>query len=156
TDSPGACTQNHTPPTGSFPNTGGKMCTSGTTVAVTNEANFSKQWRAGIALDLNNTGGMNSQKLPHNAQAPNVIGLSLDITGTAHGLRINITSVHAGNDSHFVTGVVGSNTVELSKVKQGSWVMTKTPLDTTQLLAIQFQIPTQMNKAAAFDFCVEN
>lgn len=155
-NSPGACTLNHTPPSGSFENTGGKMCTKGTTVAVKAEADFSKQWGAGIALDLNNSGGANGQKMPFDAQAANVIGFFMNITGTAPGLRINITSVPTGDDSHFITAKTpGENTVELSKVNQGSWVTAKTPLDTTQLLAIQFQIPTVMNKAVDFDFCVE-
>lgn len=156
TDSPGACTQNHLPASGTFDNTGGKMCTSGTTVAVMNQADFSKEWGAGIALDLNNTGGTDGKKMPFDAQAANVIGFSMNITGTAPGLRINITSVPAGNDSHFITAATGPNTVELSKVKQGSWVTTKAALDTTQLLAIQFQIPTQMSKAVAFNFCVDS
>lgn len=154
-NSPGACTLNHTPPTGSFPNTGGKMCTKGTTVAVKAEADFSKQWGAGIALDLNNSGGANGQKMPFDAQAANVIGFFMNITGVAPGLRINITSASTGDNSHFVNGVVGANTVELSKAKQGSWVTTKATLNPTELLAIQFQIPTVMNKAVDFDFCVE-
>ena len=154
-DSPSACTLNHTPPTGSFANTGGKMCTKGTTVAVKAEADFSNQWGAGIALDLNNSGGATGQKLPYDAQAANVIGFFMNITGTAPGLRINITSASTGDNSHFVNGVVGANTVELTKAKQGSWVTTKTPLNPAELLAIQFQIPTVMNRAVEFDFCVE-
>jgi hypothetical protein len=157
TNSPANCTKNHTPAAGSFDNTGGKMCTKGTTVAVMAQADFSTQWGAGIALDLNNSGGTNGQKMPYNAQTNNVIGFSLTVTGTAPGLRINITSVPAGDNAHFVTATVpGDNTVLFSKAKQGSWVTSKIPLDTTQLLAIQFQIPTVMSKAVDFDFCIEN
>lgn len=156
TDSPMNCTMNHTPGMGAFMNMGGKMCTKGTTVAVKAEADFSKEWGAGIALDFNNSGGMNAMKLPFNATAAHVIGFSMNITGTAPGLRINITSVPAGDNAHFASGVVGPNTVLLSKVAQGSWVTTKMPLDATQLLAIQFQIPTVMNKAVDFDFCVDS
>jgi hypothetical protein len=67
-----------------------------------------------------------------------------------------ITSVPTGDNAHFTTAFVGDDTVLFSEVAQGSWVTTKSPLDTTQLLAIQFQIPTQMNTAVDFDFCVEN
>ena len=156
TNSPMACTMNHTPGMGAFTNTDGKMCTKGTTIAVKAEADFSKEWGAGIALDLNNSGGMNAMKMPFDATAAHVIGFSLNITGTAPGLRINITSVAAGDNSHFANGVIGANTVMLSKVAQGSWVTTKMPLDSTMLLAIQFQIPTVMNKAVDFDFCVDS
>jgi hypothetical protein len=129
TNSPANCTKNHTPAAGSFD----------------------------IALDLNNSGGTNGEKMPYNAQTNNVIGFSLTVTGTAPGLRINITSVPAGDNAHFVTATVpGDNTVLFSKAKQGSWVTSKIPLDTTQLLAIQFQIPTVMSKAVDFDFCIEN
>jgi hypothetical protein len=156
TNSPTNCTKNHQPPSGSFPNTGGKMCTSGTTVAVANQADFSTEWGAGIALDLNNSGGATGQKMPYNAQTNGVIGFFMNITGTAPGLRINITSVPTGDNAHFVNGVVGPNTVQFSDAKQGSWVTTKMDLDTTQLLAIQFQIPSAMSKTVDFNFCVEN
>jgi hypothetical protein len=156
TNSPMACTMNHTPGMGAFMNMGGKMCTSGTTIAVKAEADFSKEWGAGIALDLNNSGGMNAMKMPFDANAAHVIGFSMNITGTAPGLRINITSVAAGDNAHFANGVVGANTVLLSKVTQGSWVTTKAPLDPTMLLAIQFQIPTVMNTAVDFNFCVDS
>jgi len=156
-DSPGACTKNHLPPSGSFPNTGGKMCTSGTTVAVASQADFSKQWGAGIALDLNNSGGDAGVKQPYNAQTNNVIGFSMKITGTAPGLRINITDVPSGDNANFVPGVAGQdNTVLFTQAKQGSWVTMKSPLDTTRLLAIQFQIPSVMSKTQDFNFCVEN
>ncbi len=141
TNSPGSCTMNHTPASGAFANTDGKMCTKGTTVAVKAEADFTKQWGAGIALDLNGSGGTDTMKLPFDAQAAHVTGF--------------FTSVAVGDNSHFKNGKVGANTVSLSEVAQGSWVKTKTPLDTTQLLAIQFQIPTVMSKAVDFDFCVE-
>jgi len=155
TDSPGMCTMNHTPGTGAFANTDGKMCTKGTTFPVKAEADFSKEWGAGIALDLNNSGGMDAMKLPFDATANHVIGFAMNITGTAPGLRVNITSPAAGNDAHFKNGIVGANNVLFSAVMQGSWVKTKTPLDQTKILAVQFQIPSVMGKAVDFDFCVE-
>lgn len=155
TDSPGMCTMNHTPGMGAFANMDGKMCTKGTTYAVKAEADFSKEWGAGIALDLNNTGGMDAMKAPFDATAAHVIGFAMNITGTAPGLRVNITSVAAGNDSHYKAGMVGANSVLLSQVKQGSWVKMPAALDPTHLLAIQFQIPSVMGKAMDFDFCVE-
>lgn len=154
--SPTNCTMNQVPPEGSFENVGGKMCTSGSTAAVAMESDFSTIWGAGIALDLNNSGGTDGMKMAYNADAEGVVGFSFNITGTAPGLRVNITSVPAGDDSHFVGGMVGENTVLFADAMQGSWVTTKTDLDTTQLLAIQFQIPTVMNQSVDFDFCVEN
>jgi hypothetical protein len=157
TTSPGDCTMNQIPVEGSFDNVGGKMCTSGTTAAVADQMEFSLKWGAGIGLDLNNSGGTDAMKMPYDADAAGVVGFSFTISGTdATGLRFNITSVAAGDNSHFVSAAMGENTVMFSDAMQGSWVTTKTPLDTTQLLAIQFQIPSVLNQSVAFDFCVEN
>jgi len=157
TTSPGDCTMNQIPVEGSFDNVGGKMCTSGNTAAVADQMEFSLKWGAGIGLDLNNSGGADAMKMPYDASAHGVVGFSFTISGTdATGLRFNITSVAAGDNSHFVSAAMGENTVMFSDAMQGSWVTTKTPLDTTQLLAIQFQIPSVLNQSVAFDFCVEN
>lgn len=157
TTSPGDCTMNQIPVEGSFDNVGGKMCTSGTTAAVADQTEFSLKWGAGIGLDLNNSGGTDAMKMPYDATAHGVVGFSFTISGTnATGLRFNITSVAAGDNSHFVSAAMGENTVMFSDAMQGSWVTTKTPLDPTQLLAIQFQIPSVLNQSVAFDFCVEN
>ena len=95
-------------------------------------------------------------KGPYNADMNGVLGFSFTVTGTAPGLRVNITSVAASENSHFVTGAPGDQDVLFSEAMQGSWVMPKTALDTTQLLAIQFQIPSALNRSVAFDFCIEN
>ena len=155
-DSPGACTMNHLPPEGEFPNMGGSMCTSGATAVVAAEAEFSMKWGAGIALDLNNSGGTMGVKMPYNADMNGVIGFSFTLTGTAPGLRVNFTSPAVGDNSHFVTAATGAQDALFSEAMQGSWVTAKTELDTTQILAIQFQIPSALSRSVAFDFCIEN
>ncbi|MDX2055642.1 MAG: hypothetical protein SFV15_24785 [Polyangiaceae bacterium] len=155
-DSPSDCTTNHMPPKGEFANVGGKMCTSGTTAQVKAPTEFSTKWGAGIALDLNNSGGAMAMKLPYNAASKGVKGFSFTLTGTAPGLRVNLPTPSTATDSNFKAGVVGQNTVLFTEAMQGSWVTTKTPIDASQVLSIQFQIPSTMQGAVAFDFCIEN
>jgi hypothetical protein len=38
---------------------------------------------------------------------------------------------------------------------QGSWVTARTTLDTTQLLALRFHVPSASGVVRPFDFCVE-
>jgi hypothetical protein len=155
-DSPGACTMNQVPAEGEFPNTGGSMCTSGTTAVVAAEAEFSAKWGAGIALDLNNSGGTTGVKQPYDAASHGVVGFSFTITGTAPGLRVNFPTPASAEGSHFIAGKPGANSALFATAKQGSWVMPKSDIDPSQVLSIQFQIPSVMGSAVEFDFCVEN
>jgi len=155
-DSPADCTLNQTPPEGVFANVGGKMCTKGTTALVKAEPEFSTKWGAGIALDLNNAGGVGAVKMPYNASSKGVLGFSFTLTGTAPGMRVNLPTPATSTASHFVVGVTGSNMVLFSQAMQGSWVTTRTTLDASQVMSIQFQIPSTMTAPVAFDFCIEN
>jgi hypothetical protein len=155
-DSPGDCTKDQVPAKGEFANTGGKMCTSGSTALVAVEADFSTKWGAGIALDLNNSGGESGQKTPYDASAHGVVGFSFTITGTAPGLRVNFPTPSSAEGAHFIAGMPGANQALFADAKQGSWVMPKTDFDASQVLSIQFQIPSVMGSAVDFDFCVEN
>src|SRR6266700_3684185 len=63
------CSVIMTPPFGSFPNTAGKMCTKGDGAKVLNmgaSPDYTWMWGAGIALDLNNSGGDAGMKAPYN------------------------------------------------------------------------------------------
>lgn len=156
-DSPGDCTTDHQPPEGSFPNEGGKMCTSGATATVNTEAEFSMKWGAGIALDLNNSGGEMGMKMPYDAAANGVRGFTFTLSGMAPGLRVNFPTPATSTDSHFKAPAgTGQITVLFSEAQQGSWVTNKSDLDQSQILAIQFQIPSVMGMAVNFDFCIEN
>jgi hypothetical protein len=58
-------------------------------------------------------------------------------------------------DSSFVDATVpGTTTFSTADAKQGSWVMSKTPLDPTKIEALQFQVFTNATSPTPFDFCV--
>lgn len=153
-DSPADCTLNQTPPEGDFANVGGKMCTKGSTAPVKAATEFSTKWGAGIALDLNNAGGVGAVKMPYNATSKGVLGFSFTLTGTAPDMRVNLPTPATSTASHFVPGSTGM--VLFSQAMQGSWVTTRTALDASQVMSIQFQIPSKMTAPVAFDFCIEN
>jgi hypothetical protein len=132
-------------------------------VTVVENMMFGAQWGAGIALDLNSAGGLNPPKTPFDATANGVTGFAIDVKGAAPTtIRMNVTTVAAGTDSHFVEVPVTAAGTEVvvrwtdPKLKQGSWVMAKTPFDPTQILALQLQVFTDASAPKPFDFCASN
>jgi hypothetical protein len=144
------CSTVTTPPMSSFPNTGGSMCTSGTT-----NANPSA-WGAGIALELNDDGA-NHHQSPWDATAQGVLGFCFQLTGSAipPGLRLAFTTTTSGDDAPFeaIAGA-GSHTVLFTQTGPGSWFKNTSPLDTHNLVLMQFQIPSVSGQAVPWDFCV--
>ncbi len=144
------CTTVTTPPMTSFPNTGGSMCTSGTTSA--NAA----AWGAGIALELNDDGA-NHQQSPWDATAAGVTGFCFQLSGSAipPGLRLAFKTTTSGDDAPFkaVAGA-GQHTVLFSQTGPGSWFKNMSPLDTKNLVLMQFQIPSMSGTPIPWDFCV--
>jgi len=45
--------------------------------------------------------------------------------------------------------------LRFSYLRQGSWVTAPTTLDTKQLLALRFHVPSASGVVRPFDFCVE-
>jgi hypothetical protein len=144
-----------------------KICTKGVAAKVINGPDgmpaYSQQWGAGIALDLNNPGGMNAMKGDYNAMAAGVKGFVFDIISnttppTPADVRVNITTQATGTGSHFVTAPLSSANfmVVFSEATQGEWVEPKVTLDQTKLQAVQFQIYTGTVAEKPFDFCVSN
>ncbi len=133
------------------------VCLKGTAVKVEN-AMFAAQWGAGLALDLNSEGGepgAPAVKGTIDLNAAKIRGFSVDISGTAPArIRINLTMPGLGDSSFVEAKVPGTTTFALADAKQGTWVMTKTPLDPSKVEAIQFQVYTADSKATPFDFCV--
>ncbi len=87
------CSTVTTPAVGSFPNTGGKMCTSGKVAVVIVGTNalpdYANITGAGIGLDLNNSGGAVPVRGVFNATAKGVTGLAFDLdVVTLPGLRV--------------------------------------------------------------------
>ena len=163
------CSKITTPLEGSFMNTGGKMCTSGTAAKVLNNsagmADYSMMWGAGIALDLNASGGASSVKMPYNAAANKVIGFSFTIDSVplgADGLRVEMPTPTTRNTAFFKTLLstnTGAQTVLFSDMKQGTWVPATTPpttFDATMIESVQFHVPTNTTAAVPYMFCISD
>jgi hypothetical protein len=131
------------------------VCFKGTAVKVQSMM-FAAQWGAGLALDLNSSGGVAAVKSAFNATAAGITGFSVDISGTAPatGIRINLTMDGVGDSNFIAAPIPGTTTFKLSQVKQGSWVTSKTPLDPAKIMAMQFQVYTNATSATPFDFCI--
>ncbi|MFZ5897404.1 MAG: hypothetical protein ACOY0T_40500 [Myxococcota bacterium] len=158
------CAQVTSPAPGSFPNTDNKLCTEGTVEAVgmlNGMPDYSNQWGAGIGLDFNNA-GMGATKMPFNAQAAGVKGVSFEIDmppGT--GLRVEFPDAATDGKSAAYWGATSS--YGPSPVKAGlntiTWDKVVPPeatipmLDTTKLMGIQFHVPTSSTKAT-YKFCI--
>ncbi|HEY4186733.1 MAG TPA: hypothetical protein VGP07_16770 [Polyangia bacterium] len=118
----------------SFPNTGGKMCTSGTIAKISNIVggsmpDYSNVWGAGIGLDLNaaKAAGACDPKMAFPAMDKKVVGVKFDLDAVpSGGLRVEFPtadtdgtkngSAYWGADSSFSTSsgkfvVVGTNTI---------------------------------------------
>ncbi len=158
-DSPADCTLNHLPPEGPFDNIDGRMCTSGTTAIVAEEAEFSTKWGAGIALDLNGVGG-GSTKMPYDAAANGVSGFGFTIEfNTPGAVRVNLPTPATEVASHFTEiSAAGEHKIMWADVAQGSWIKPpdRVDLDPSSILSIQFQVPSKMGEAVSFDFCISN
>jgi hypothetical protein len=160
--SPTDCTTDQVPTVRSadgFPNTDGKMCTSGTTADI--HGDYETIWGAGIGLNLNqvadsdNKGGIGA--LPHALK-----GFSFTISGTAFPaeLRVNFPTATTEKTAHFypITKGAGSYKVLFTDANQGDWVKGDARVDlvTADINSIQFQIVAKDGGTVPFDLCVEN
>jgi len=151
-----------------------QMCTTGTVAKVINfgdppTADYSNLFGAGIGLDLNNPGldGGTGMKMPFNASAKKIIGVSFDLDAVpASGLRVEFpfgtASTAAGvwkpNKSSYASPVaVGHNVLLFSSVMQPAYVkeVDMVPFDPTTLTSIQFHVPTNTTAAAPYHFCID-
>ena len=118
------------PSFGSFPNTAGKMCTSGTVAKIipivgSTMLDYNQIWGAGIGLDLNNGGGdAGAVKGTYNATAAGVLGIAFDIdTVPLATLRVefpNATATNAafwGGDNQASPVKAGHNEIKWADVK---------------------------------------
>jgi hypothetical protein len=144
-----------------------QVCTKGVAPKVINGSDgmpaYSLQWGAGIALDLNSTGGEMAVKNDFNATAAGVKGFMFDIiTNTTPpqpaDVRVNIKTKATGDNSHFVTAMLPAANFQVlfSEALQGSWVMPPTTLTQDAIESIQFQVYTNATLEKPYDFCVSN
>jgi hypothetical protein len=145
------------PGSGAFAPTGTAQCTAGTAAIVPTAADYPTVWGGGIGFDLNNTGGANPVKSPYDAPTNKVIGFSFTIDMVPlGGIRVEIPTPTTGSTAHFKTiTTAGPQTVLLSEVLQGSWVVPATTIDPKALLSVQFHVPTTMSSPVPYTFCVD-
>lgn len=164
-----ACSKITMPAPGSFANTGGKMCTSGTVAMVVGmvsmpaSPDYSKIWGAGIGVDLNHMGI--TPKGVFNATAKGATGFSFDLDmKPLAGLRVEAQTVatdgtEAGNDYWGATSgyppspvMVGTNTVKWSDIVGPKGHV----FDPTMLEGLQFHVPTTTTAGGPYSFCISN
>jgi hypothetical protein len=143
------CSTVTAPPANTFPNVGGKLCTSGMTAAAAGA------WGAGIALELNDK----PPQQPYDTVAHGVRGFCLVLSGPtlpSTGLRVAFPTQNVPDDVYFETvSTPGAHTVLFADTAQGSWVTKKVAFEPTKVMLLQLQIPSSPSAPVAWDFCVE-
>ncbi|HEY4016617.1 MAG TPA: hypothetical protein VGM06_24945 [Polyangiaceae bacterium] len=134
---------------GSFPNTGGSMCTSGTT------SSAAGAWGAGIALELDD----GPPQEPFDTVAAGIKGFCFQLTGPTlptTTVRVAFPTQDNNDNAYFQSvSTVGQHTVLFANTAQGSWVTTPQAFEPTLVTLIQFQIPSSSVATVPWDFCVE-
>jgi len=158
--SPTDCTA-HTAPAPDaegFPNTGGAMCTTGVIAPVNDSTEYSTKWGAGIALNLNQPVD-SEDKNPIGTLPVALRGFSFTLSGNQvpSEIRVTFPTAATSETAHFKTIATGAGSYQVlfSDAAQGSWVVDAVALDSTQVNAIQFQVPSKLSVEVPFDFCVE-
>ncbi|MGA2448687.1 MAG: hypothetical protein ABTD50_08440 [Polyangiaceae bacterium] len=141
--------------TTSFPNVGGLMCTSGTTVTETGTA--ANAWGAGMGLELND----GPPQQPYDATTYNIKGFCFVLSGPtlpSTGLRVAFTTKENQDYAPFETvTTAGVTTVLFSNIAQGSWVSKADTFtfDPTEVMLMQWQVPGNTTAPIPWDFCVQ-
>lgn len=155
-----------------FDDTTASPCVSGTVAPVTAtdgtacgfnagdaECDFAT-WGGGIGMNLNETGGADSDQSPWNATAAGVTGFTFDINfGGFTGKDVRFKATMDGSDQDFCVKIAeGTNTVMLSELTHECWGTTGTmTLDVTQLVQLQWQLVTEPgNTFEVQNFCVNS
>jgi hypothetical protein len=171
------------PGTAGFPPSAtGAMCTSGTVAQVLvipgstpPVTDYSNMYGAGIGLDLNNPGGVNTVKGIFDATTKGVTGISFDIDTIPLGglLRVEFATTDtdgsvAGADYWGAkpTGAfpnspvkVGTNTLHWNEVDTPAAMAAGAPkhvFNPSLIESIQFHVPTNTTASAPYSFCISN
>lgn len=143
------CSVVASPPANSFPNVGGKMCTSGQT------SSAAGAWGAGIGLELSD----GPPQQPYDTTAHNVIGFCFELSGaTIPSTTIRVAfPTQDNNDNAYFEAVnsPGMHTILFSDIAQGSWVTSKAAFEPTKVMLMQLQIPSSTVAPVPWDFCIE-
>ena len=143
------CSMVADPPANSFPNVGGKMCTSGQT------SSASGAWGAGIALELSD----GPPQQPYDTTAHGVVGFCFQLSGPtipSTTIRVAFPTKDNNDNAYFeAVSTPGMHSVLFSDTAQGSWVTTKAAFEPTKVMLMQFQIPSSTTAAVPWNFCVD-
>ncbi len=147
---------------------GGLLCTSGTVEALLDvpgtpgTVDYASMWGAGMAFNFADNP---SDRVPFDASAHGVIGIAFDIDRVpARGLRVEFTTPSSADapdawqptSQNFTSPVQpGHNVVLFRDVTALSFYADQSSLDPTQLLAVQFHVPTTTS-AEDYQFCLHN
>jgi hypothetical protein len=163
---PENCSQLTTPSPGSFPNTGGRMCTVGVAAGINLIGGTTPDKNpitgAGIAFSFN-LPDMTAPALPYDAIANGVKGIAFDIDNVpASGLRVQFPTADALNPAFWLgNGVIspvfpGHNVILWPDVLGPYYDVQAPAFDPTMLLRVEFLAPAIAQAAAPFSFCVSN
>jgi hypothetical protein len=166
-----ACSTIATPAVGSFPNTGGKMCTSGTVALVIAGTNslpdYANITGAGVGLDLNNSGGAVPVRGVFNTTMKGVTGVAFDLEIVAlSGLRVEFPTPASDGTSagaaYWGANVSFGNSPALAGTNVIRWADVRIPgatplaFDPTMIESVLFHVPTTIMSSAPYSFCVSN
>ncbi len=143
------CAMVTSPAATSFPNVGGKMCTSGqTSMAI-------GAWGAGIGLELND----GPPQMPYDTTAHGIKGFCFQLTGTtipSTGIRVAFPTKNNPDNAYFsAVTTPGQHTVLFSDTAQGSWVTKTSAFEPTMVMLMQMQIPSTTTAPVPWNFCIE-
>jgi hypothetical protein len=143
------CSTVTTPVGSTFANVGGKMCTSGSTAAATGA------WGAGIGLELNDL----PPQQPYDTTLHGIKGFCFVLSGTtipSTTIRVAFPTKNNPDNAYFeAVSTPGTHAVLFADTAQGTWVTTKTAFEATQVMLLQFQIPSSPTAPVPWDFCIE-
>ena len=166
-----ACSQVATPAVGSFPNVGGKMCTSGTVAMIIAGAgglpDYANITGAGIGLDLNNSGGAVPVRGVFNATTKGVTGVAFDLEIVAlPGLRVEFptpaTDVSSTGAAYWGASASFANSPVVAGTNVIRWADVRIPAaappayDPSTIESILFHVPTTVAAPGPYSFCVSN
>lgn len=143
------CAMVTSPSPNSFPNVGGKMCTSGKTSMAAGA------WGAGIGLELND----GPPQMPYDTVAHGIKGFCFQLSGPtipSSSIRVAFPTKNVPDDVYFsAVTTPGQHTVMFADTAQGSWVTKKSAFEPTMVMLLQLQIPSTTTAPVAWDFCIE-
>ena len=148
----------------------GRMCLRG---YAANAGNNYENWGSGMAVRLAETDEDGNVVNPFDAAALDIHGVRFTLSGAEslpYGIRAGVTMVNQGELPYEYNGFIvgggpsgdikrnGEVTMAFDDLAQPIWttLTTDTPLDTSELHSLRFQIVTQPGNGYLYDFCISD